>query len=65
MLALLMDRPEIADYLVVSAARKKLILFWLLFEKRAVRITPPLTISMQEIDQGCHIILELLNEYKQ
>jgi len=65
MLALLMDRPEIADYLIRFAAEKKLILFWLLFENKAVRITPPLTITDKEIDQGCRTIIELLDNYKQ
>ncbi len=65
MLALIMERPEIADYLILSAAKKHLILFWLLFEKKAVRISPPLTISYDEIEKGCQTILEVLNDYKQ
>ena len=65
MLAMLMNQPEIADYLVRSAAEKKLILFWLLFENKAVRMTPPLTITNEEIDQGCRTILDLLDNYKQ
>ncbi len=65
MLALIMESPEIADYLILSAAKKHLILFWLLFEKKAVRISPPLTISNVEIEKGCQTILEVLNDYKQ
>jgi acetylornithine/succinyldiaminopimelate/putrescine aminotransferase len=65
MLALIMESPEIADYLILSAAKKHLILFWLLFEKRAVRISPPLTISVKEIEKGCQTILEVLNDFKQ
>ena len=65
MLALIMESPEIADYLILSAAKKHLILFWLLFEKKAVRISPPLTISYDEIEKGCQTILEVLNDYKQ
>ena len=38
------------------------ILFWLLFEGCAIRITPPLTISEEEIREGCAIMLEVLNE---
>ena len=57
--------PEIADYLILSAAKKHLILFWLLFEKKAVRISPPLTISIKEIEKGCQTILEVLNDFKQ
>ncbi|MCP4977829.1 MAG: aspartate aminotransferase family protein [Maribacter sp.] len=65
MLALIMESPEIADYLILSAAKKYLILFWLLFEKRAVRISPPLNISHDDIKKGCHTILEVLNDYEQ
>jgi len=39
-----------------------LILFWLLFEGKAIRITPPLTISEDEIREGCAIIIEAMNE---
>ncbi|MGB5435478.1 MAG: aminotransferase class III-fold pyridoxal phosphate-dependent enzyme, partial [Maribacter sp.] len=65
MLALIMERAEIADYLILNASKKHLILFWLLFEKSAVRITPPLTISLEEIEKGCRTILEILDDYMQ
>jgi len=61
MLALIMDSPETANQLVLQAKEKHLILFWLLFENRAVRISPPLTITKKEIHEGCEIILALLN----
>lgn len=61
MLALIMDSPETANELVLRAKDKNLILFWLLFENRAVRISPPITISELEIKEGCTIILALLN----
>ena len=61
MLALIMDSPETANELVLRAKDKHLILFWLLFENRAVRISPPITISELEIKEGCIIILALLN----
>jgi acetylornithine/N-succinyldiaminopimelate aminotransferase len=38
-----------------------LILFFLLFEPKAVRITPPLTISKKELTKGCKQIITLLN----
>jgi acetylornithine/succinyldiaminopimelate/putrescine aminotransferase len=65
MLALIMESPEIANHLILTAAKKRLILFWLLFEKKAVRISPPLTISLSEIEKGCETILEILNDYRQ
>ncbi|WP_036379133.1 aspartate aminotransferase family protein [Muricauda sp. MAR_2010_75] len=64
MLALLMRNKEITDHLILTAAREGLVLFWLLFEPRAVRISPPLTLSMKEIAQGCDQIIAILNRYK-
>ncbi len=61
MLALIMDTPETANSLVLKAAAEKLILFWLLFEPRAVRISPPLTIAEKEIKKGCDQILGILD----
>ncbi|MBU2526503.1 MAG: aspartate aminotransferase family protein [Bacteroidetes bacterium] len=62
MLALIVETPEIANQLVLKAQNRGLILFWLLYEKKAVRITPPLTISPKEIEIGCRIILDVLDE---
>ncbi len=65
MLALIMENAEMANHLVLQCAKKGLILFWLLFESKAVRISPPLTISEKEIAKGCAIILEVLRDFKQ
>lgn len=62
MLIALLPSPELAVELVMKCKEKGLILFFLLFEKRAIRITPPLTISTDEIKKGCNIIIETLNE---
>jgi acetylornithine aminotransferase len=64
MLALIMPSAVIANQLVLEAKEKQLILFWLLYEKRAVRITPPLTTSKEELVKGCKIILNILNTIK-
>ncbi|MFD2561563.1 aspartate aminotransferase family protein [Aquimarina rubra] len=61
MLALITTSPEITNEIVFKCQDKGLILFWLLFEPKAVRITPPLTISEEEIREGCQIIIEVLN----
>ena len=63
MLAIILKTPEIANFLVLEAQKKGLILFWLLFEPNAVRITPPLVISDQEIKEGCTLIIKTLNEW--
>ncbi|TVZ17375.1 aspartate aminotransferase family protein [Maribacter sp. MAR_2009_72] len=61
MLALIMDTADTANSVVLKAKEKNLILFWLLFEDKAVRITPPLTISIEEIKEGCTIVLGILD----
>ncbi|MCB0484781.1 MAG: aspartate aminotransferase family protein [Flavobacteriaceae bacterium] len=62
MLALLMESPEIATEVILKCLDKGLILFWLLFEGRAIRITPPLTITNSEIKKGCQLLLETIDE---
>lgn len=62
MLALIMTNEEITNQLILKSKESKLILFWLLFEPKAVRISPPLTISNKEIKKGCNIILQILNQ---
>jgi 4-aminobutyrate aminotransferase-like enzyme len=62
MLAAMVETPEITNEVIFKCQDKGLILFWLLFEGRAIRITPPLTISEEEIKEGCKIILEALDE---
>jgi 4-aminobutyrate aminotransferase-like enzyme len=49
-------------YYLVMVLFGGLILFWLLFEGTAIRITPPLTISNQEIEEGCKLLLEVMDE---
>ena len=61
MLAIIVDSSEIANKIVLQAKEDGLILFWLLYEPKAVRISPPLTISKEEIVKGCKIILNILN----
>jgi acetylornithine/succinyldiaminopimelate/putrescine aminotransferase len=62
MLAAMTPSPDITDRIILKCQDKGLILFWLLFEGCAIRITPPLTISENEIREGCKILLEALNE---
>lgn len=62
MLAVMVENSEIADKVILKCLEKGLILFWLLFDGNAIRITPPLTISEQEIIAGCTIILQSLEE---
>lgn len=62
MLAAMTKNAEITNKVILKCQDKGLILFWLLFEGCAIRITPPLTISEEEIKEGCAIILEAMDE---
>ena len=57
MLALIMPSEEITNKVILTCQEQGLILFWLLFEPKAIRMTPPLTISKEEIIKGCSIII--------
>ena len=62
MLALIMKNEQTSKRLIIESLNKGLILFGLLFESKAVRITPPLNISKNEIKIGCSIIMSVLND---
>ena len=61
MLTLITPNAEITNTVVVKAMEEGLILFWLLYEPKAIRITPPLTISSEELALGCSTILKILD----
>ena len=62
MLAAMTKDTEITNKVILKCQDKGLILFWLLFESCAIRITPPLTISENEIREGCATIIEAMDE---
>jgi len=57
MLAAFTPSVDITNQVILKCQDKGLILFWLLFEPHAIRITPPLTVSNEELIKGCNIIL--------
>jgi len=61
MLAALTPSADITNQVILKCQDEGLILFWLLFEPKAIRITPPLTISNEEIIKGCQIITQVLD----
>jgi acetylornithine aminotransferase len=61
MLAAITENASIANEVILRSQERGLILFWLLFETKAIRITPPLTISNDEIVEGCMIITSILD----
>ena len=62
MLAAIVESPELAAKIIHRCLEKGLILFFLLFEGSAIRITPPLTVTNTEIIQGCNVLIEVFDE---
>ena len=60
MLAIEFEDEKLAKKVVEQCFEKGLILFYFLFTKTTIRITPPLTISNKEIIEGSKIIKEIL-----
>lgn len=61
MLAAMTETAAITNKVILKCQEKGLILFWLLFEGCAIRITPPLTVSESEIEEGCEIMLQVMD----
>ena len=62
MLAAIVESNEMASKIIHKCLDYGLILFFLLFEGKAIRITPPLTISKKEIIKGCEILRKVIDE---
>ena len=60
MLAIEFDDEDLVQKVVEQSLENGLLLFYFLFTKTAIRITPPLTISDKEIIKGCEIIKAIL-----
>ena len=62
MLAVNLGTPEYTLDVAKRCMDKGLVVFWQLYRNEYLRISPPLTLSLDEIKEGCKIILEVLNE---
>ncbi|MDR2205651.1 MAG: aspartate aminotransferase family protein [Flavobacteriaceae bacterium] len=62
MLAVNLENPEYTIEVAKRCMEKGLIVFWQLYRNEYLRISPPLTITFDEIRKGCEIILEALEE---
>ena len=60
MLAPVLENTKMVNKLVIRCLEKGVLLFWLLWENKAVRISPPLNIKKKDIKKGCKIIREVL-----
>jgi acetylornithine/N-succinyldiaminopimelate aminotransferase len=62
MIAVHLDTDELVQKVAQCCMDKGLIIFWLLYKNSAIRITPPLTITDEQIEWGCKMLVEALNE---
>ena len=62
MLAVNLGSPEYTLQVAKRCMEEGLIVFWQLYRNEYLRISPPLTISEEEIKEGCDIILKILSE---
>tara|TARA_B100001741_G_C16495978_1_gene572128 strand:+ start:67 stop:1248 length:1182 start_codon:yes stop_codon:yes gene_type:complete len=62
MLSIEFNDDKLAKKIVDESLQEGLVLFYFLFTKTAIRITPPLTISEKEIIIGCEIIKKILDK---
>ncbi|RCU43926.1 aspartate aminotransferase family protein [Chryseobacterium lacus] len=61
MLAVDLGSPDYTLKVAKDCMGKGLIVFWQLYRNEYLRISPPLTISEEEIREGCRILLDVLN----
>jgi len=62
MLAIELDDVDLCQKVVHRGIEKGIITFFFLFSKTAVRLSPPLTISEDEIRNAAKVILDILDE---
>jgi acetylornithine aminotransferase len=62
MLSIEFEDEELAKKVVEQSLENGLILFYFLFTKTAIRITPPLTITDKEIIEGCKNVKGILEK---
>ncbi len=62
MLAVELESPEYTLAVAKRCMEKGLVVFWQLYRNEFLRISPPLTLTKDEIRKGCEIIISVLNE---
>lgn len=62
MLAIELESKEYTLKVIKRCMEKGVLVFLLLFAGERLRITPPLTITEEEIEVGCKVILDILEE---
>ena len=62
MIAVELENEDSINKAVELALRKGVIIFWFLSTRNAFRISPPLTISFEEVKKSCNILQEVFDQ---
>ena len=62
MLGVQFENEKMCDMVIKKCRDNGLLTFYFLFEKKSMRISPPLTITEEEIRKSCQIIIKSINE---
>ena len=62
MIAIELENEKLCNKFVKKALEKGVITFYFLFNKNCIRISPPLTISLNDIIESCSIIKNVLDD---
>ena len=62
MIAIEFENEEVCQEIVKKVLRNGVITFYFLFDRKNMRISPPLTINEQDIIESCQIIQQSLAE---
>ena len=63
MLALEFENEIICREIIKKTLLNNVITFYFLFDKKCMRLSPPLTIKEEEIKESCQMIVKSINEY--
>jgi acetylornithine/N-succinyldiaminopimelate aminotransferase len=62
MLAISFDNKQFARLVIDQCVQDGLLIDWFLFAENKIRLSPPLIIETQEINEICRIILKNINQ---
>ncbi|WP_124980811.1 aspartate aminotransferase family protein [Nonlabens xiamenensis] len=63
MLAVILPDDKFTSDIVNACREEGVLFFLLLYEKRAIRITPPYTITNAEIDKACQVLVKVIEKF--
>ena len=62
MMALELESSETVEKIVKNCVQSGVVCYWFLSSPNSLRLAPPLTVSEEEIKEGCHVIMQALDK---